>query len=207
MNKLSSCKTVFFVCVVCVIEAIGSYARTFTNLVSFNGANGIGPAAGLVQATDGNLYGTTVSGGKYNSGTVFQITPGGELTTVYNFCVLANCADGNGPFGALIQATDGNFYGTTLQGGEYGGGAGTVFKITPSGKLTILHSFCSLLNCLDGDSPTGALIQATDGRLYGTTRFGGKYGEGTIFKITSTGQRTTLYDFCPQDQLPGWLCC
>ena len=120
--------------------------------------DGAGPKGALVQAVNGNFYGTT-SGG-VSSGTVFEITPAGTLTTLHSF----EGADGASPFDALIQATDGNFYGTTTQGGTSTAcsfGCGTVFKITPAGTLTTLHSFEST----DGSSPYAGLIQATDGNL------------------------------------------
>jgi uncharacterized repeat protein (TIGR03803 family) len=92
-------------------------------------ADGNFPFAGLVQGTDGNLYGTTSGGGAYASyGTVFQITPQGTLTTLYSFCAESGCADGAVPFGGLIQDTNGTFYGTTLADGAYGGG--TVFSVS-----------------------------------------------------------------------------
>ncbi len=87
-------------------------------------------------------------------------------------------------------------YGTTLRGGT--NNYGTVFKLTPSGKRTTLYSFCLKSGCTDGSSPYAALIQATDGNLYATTKKGGVYGEGTVFKITPSGQLTTLYSFCPK---------
>jgi uncharacterized repeat protein (TIGR03803 family) len=154
--------------------------------------DGTGPVAALVQGTNGNFYGTTVEGGAnsscngYACGTVFKITPAGELTTLYTFCSRSGCTDGSAPYGALVQATDRNFYGTTAGGGV--NGAGTVFKITPSGTLTTLYSFCSESGCTDGDSPYAGLIQATNGAFYGTTLYGGTYGgtpgDGTIFSLS-----------------------
>jgi uncharacterized repeat protein (TIGR03803 family) len=164
-------------------------AGTLTTLYNFcsqpNCADGGGPQSALVQATDGNFYGTTWGGGANSSGTVFKITPAGSLTTLYNFCSQPNCADGGGPTTSLIQGTDGNFYGTT---------GSTVFKITPTGALTTLHTFCQL-NCLDGYNPNASLVQATDGNFYGTTEGGGAYGWGTAFKITPAGTLTTLHSF------------
>ncbi len=168
--------------------------------------DGYWPYAGLMQASDGNFYGTTWSGG-FNGdyGTVFEITPTGNLTMMYSF----NGADGMRPVGALVQGRDGNFYGTTYGGGNSGNGrcefvdgCGTIFKITPSGTMTTVYSFCSQLNCADGDQPTG-LVQGRDGNFYGTTAYGGNgacngYGCGTIFKITPSGMLTTLYVFCPE---------
>jgi uncharacterized repeat protein (TIGR03803 family) len=92
-------------------------AQTFTTLATFNGYNGAGPWA-IVQATDGNFYGTTYGGGVHGNGAVFRMTPGGTLTTLYSFCSLTNCADGEAPEAGLIQASDGNFYGTTFGGDQ-----------------------------------------------------------------------------------------
>ncbi len=178
----------------------------FKTLYSFcsqsNCTDGKDPAANLIQGTDGNLYGTVQWGGACNGcGTFFKIALGGALTTLYQFCSLSNCADGSNPDGTLVQATDCNFYGTTIYGGT--NNSGTIFKITPTGKLTTLHTFCSQANCEDGSQPNGSLIQATDGDLYGTTGKGGANcissgGCGTIFKVTLQGNLTTLYSFCAQ---------
>jgi uncharacterized repeat protein (TIGR03803 family) len=154
------------------------------------GADGGGPA-GLVEGTDGNFYGTN-GGGKYGEGTVFKITPGGALTTLYSFCAQTGCSDGQIPNGGLIQGADGNFYGTTVVGGTSGNG--TVFKITPEGKFTTLHRF----TFSDGSEPPGGLVQATDGNFYGMTEYGGAHNLGTVFKITPAGALTTLYSFCSQ---------
>ena len=118
---------------------------TYTMLHSFDNTDGEQPEAALVQATNGNLYGTTSAGGANGGGTIFKITPRGKLTTVYNFCSQTNCADGQNA-NALVQATDGNFYGTTISGGDNGGG--TVFRFS-RGKLTTLYNFCSQTNCAD----------------------------------------------------------
>jgi len=192
-------------------------AQTFRTLHDFHGLDGNTPVAGLVQGTDGNLYGTTYNGGANTNsdwcksddstcGTVFKITPGGRFTTIYNFCSQTDCRDGSLPEAGLIQAGDGNFYGTTTNGGDTEGG--TIFRITPSGVLTTLYSFCSQSNCTDGLQPEAGLIQATDGKLYGTTEQGGvtgyycsnggSFGCGTVFAITLTGTLSTLYSFCPQ---------
>jgi len=172
-------------------------------LVSFN-CDGIGclqgdgPYAGLIQGTDGNFYGTTSSGGStYTGGTVFQMTPSGTLTTLYSFCRQSKCIDGENPYAGLIQGTDGNFYGTTYNGGVYG--SGTVFKISSSGTLTTLYSFCAQSNCADGANPHAALIQTADGNFFGTTVYGGTHGNyGTVFEITPLGALTTVYSFCAQ---------
>jgi uncharacterized repeat protein (TIGR03803 family) len=175
---------------------------TFTALYSFcsltNCADGREALAGLVRATDGKFYGTTIGGGANNGGTIFSIAPAGRLTTLYSFCSKPSCADGSAPYAPLVQAADGNFYGTT----EIGGASddGTVFEMTPAGKLTTLYSFCSQTGCADGRSPEAGLIQATDGNFYGTTTGGGAYGEGTIFEVSPLGILTTLYSFCSQPE-------
>jgi uncharacterized repeat protein (TIGR03803 family) len=186
---------------------------TLTTLHSFDGTDGAGPQAGLIQATNGKFYGTTTGGGANGPyGTVFEITPSGKLTTLNSF----DGTDGSEVDGSLVQATDGNFYGTTFQGGanhicglDNIETCGEVFKMTPSGSLTVFYSFCSQggLNCTDGEYPAAGLIQGTDGNFYGTTAGGGAnrngnicdyVGCGTAFKITPDGALTTLYNFCSQ---------
>ncbi len=147
-----------------------------------------------MQGSDGNFYGTAVVGGANGAGTVFKITPGGTLITLYSFGV----SDGQSPYGGLVQGSDGNFYGTTEFGGANNGN-GTVFKITPRGTLTSLYSFAGS----DGANPHAGLVQGSDGNFYGTTEFGGT-GQcanrcGTVFKITPSGTLTTLYDFAGSD--------
>jgi uncharacterized repeat protein (TIGR03803 family) len=157
--------------------------------------DGSSPHTGLIQAADGHLYGTTYSGGgQNNSGTVFKITPSGTLTTLYSFCAASACADGAAPYSGLVLASNGYFYGITAHGGNREG-AGTVFKITPSGTLTTLYNFCSLSACADGNEPLGALVQASNGAFYGTTYEGGANNYGTVFKITPSGSLTTLHSF------------
>src|SRR5208337_3098160 len=129
-------------------------------------------------------------------GTVFEVTPAGTLTVLHSFCVNYPCADGASPYAALVQGTDGNFYGTAYGLGKFNGG--TVFKITPAGALTTLHSFCSQPNCTDGGNPYAGLVQASDGNFYGTTFERGANGDGTVFKITPGGTLTTLYSFGSQ---------
>jgi len=195
----------------CIALVIGSSGQTFTTLASFDGVSGSSPNS-LVQATDGNLYGTAFNGGTTSycasfCGTLFKITPDGKLTTIYTFCSQSDCTDGFGPYAGLTQGSDGNLYGTTWWGGARGkgNGVGTVYKITPKGKLTTLYSFCAQANCTDGFYPYGALIQASDGNFYGTTEEGGIDGDcggfigcGTVFKISRTGRLTTIYSFCSQ---------
>jgi uncharacterized repeat protein (TIGR03803 family) len=171
----------------------GSWTVLHTFCAQGCGPDGVFPN-GLIQGTDGNFYGTSASG-LIIPATVFKITPAGVLTTLYSFCAQPRCVDGNDPFSYLVEASDGNFYGTTWRGGDYD--AGTVFKITPEGSLKTLHSFrgCSALPCADGNAPSTALVQATDGNFYGTTDRGGTYNRGTIFRITPDGAETVLHSF------------
>lgn len=182
-------------------------AQNFTTMHSFNATDGEHPNGGLVQGLDGSLYGTTRTGGDFGGGTFFKMTPSGTLTTLYNFCSQTNCTDGTEP-GALVLASSGVFYGMTAGGGDGANGqGGTVFRITPKGALTTIYNFCSQSNCTDGATPTGLLVQATDGMFYGTTASGGTgvstlpegcTGCGIVFKLTRAGAFTKLYDFCSQ---------
>jgi|HubBroStandDraft_1064217.scaffolds.fasta_scaffold105028_2 uncharacterized repeat protein (TIGR03803 family) len=177
-----------------------------TTLYSFcsqsNCTDGSNPQTGLVQGADGIFYGATTGGGANTSctvfgftgcGTVFKITPSGTLTTLHSF----DLTDGALPNTALVQATNGKFYGTTPYGGNNAcsGGCGTVFTITPSGTFTTLHSF----DFTDGENPEAVLVQATNGNLYGATYNGGFKGDGTVFEIAPSGTLTTLYNFNGSD--------
>jgi uncharacterized repeat protein (TIGR03803 family) len=174
----------------------------FTNLYSFVGSpnDGQGPFAGLLQGSDSNFYGTTYYGGTNGVGTVFRINSSGSYTTLYSFAGFPN--DGAHPEAALVQGSDGNFYGTTIAGGT--NGVGNIFRITPGGSETNLHSFVGSPN--DGAEPTAALVQGSDGNFYGTTHDGGTNGVGTLFRISSGGNYTNLYTFVgfPSDgSFPG----
>jgi uncharacterized repeat protein (TIGR03803 family) len=202
-RKLISWKMACIAFAFCAATAIAS-AQRFTTLASFDGYDGNDPyTMSLVQGFDGNLYGTTHAGGTAGLGTVFKVTPTGVITALYSFCSQPNCVDGSDPEGGLVQAIDGNLYGTTFYGGAYG--SGTVFRITASGTLTTLYSFCSQQgvggHCLDGSGPQAELVQAADGNFYGTTAYGGITlypSGGTAFRITSAGTLTTIYSFCSQ---------
>lgn len=170
---------------------------TLTTLYSFCAqiycSDGEEPVGGLVQASDGNFYGTTFAGGSNGAGTIFKITAQGAFTSLYSFCVQPRCVDGSEPEAGLIQAIDGDFYGTSLAGGA--NDEGTVFKVTANGTVNTLYSFCSQTNCADGSSPAARLVQATDGDFYGTTAIGGASLLGTVFKISGSGHLTTLHSF------------
>jgi uncharacterized repeat protein (TIGR03803 family) len=174
--------------------SVSAHAQTFSVLYQFPNTGGLGnfPAQmSMIQATDGNFYGTTFAGGVQGSsccGTIFKVTSAGQFTSLYAFCAQNNCPDGRSPQGGLVQARDGNFYGTTYAGGA--NNQGTIYRITPLGALTTLHSFCHVPNSCspdDGAGPVGALIVASNGDLYGTT------SSGTAFKTNLKGKFTLLY--------------
>lgn len=164
----------------------------FSVLHTFSFSQGSTASAPLIQANDGNFYGTTSAGGTAGGGgEVFKITPTGVLTVLYSF----DSTHGSHPYSPLVQGTDGNFYGTTSSGGSLDGGV--VFKLTPAKVLTVLYNFDAKPASVDGKFPDGGLIQATDGNFYGVTEGGGTNGMGTLFKITSTGAYSVLYNFVP----------
>ena len=156
------------------------------------------PVAGLILGTDGNFYGTTIEGGANGYGAVFRITARGVLTVLHSF----NITDGSTPYAPVVQGVDGNFYGTTLYGGsvtyDCSHGCGTVFKMTPTGALTTLHSFEGYQ---DGGLPWAGLVEASNGDFYGTTSGGGVNYDGTVFKISPAGEFTTLHAFQSTDGL------
>ena len=167
---------------------------TFTVVHGFTGADGGVVYAPPLLASDGNIYGvTTNDGGLPSSGTAYKVsTDGSNFSVLYTFCSLTNCADGGHPLGGLVEGPDHNAYGTTQQGGTFN--YGVVFRLTPSGTYTVLHSFD---DADDGRGPRDKMFLASDGYLYGTTYIGGPGGHGTVFKIKPDGTSfTTVFAFC-----------
>jgi uncharacterized repeat protein (TIGR03803 family) len=181
-------------------------AQTYKVLYSFTGnPDGEQPQAGLIRDANGNLYGTALRGGDPNCppaygnacGTVFKVSANGVETILYSFL---GTPDGAGPQSVLVRDAKGNLYGTTLVGGDStcgGNGCGTVFKVDPTGKETVLHSFPATEG--DGIQPYAGLRRDKEGNLYGTTYGGGStactFGCGTVFKIDRNGVYTILYSF------------
>lgn len=165
-------------------------AGGFTTLYMFDHTHGASPFAPLIQAKDGNFYGTTVGGGTTDFGTAFKITPAGALTVLYNF----DSTHGSGPYAPLVQGSDGNFYGTARAGGSKNNG-GVVFKLTATKQLTVLYNFDATGATPDGVRPYAGLVQASDGNFYSVASAGGTNAAGTLYKITSAGVYTTLYNF------------
>lgn len=183
-TKLLAC-AVFF----SLASAAQSTAQTFKTLANFGPNDGSQANPSLVQATNGNLYGTTYAGYQNNGlGTVFEVTPNGTLTTLHTFVG----SDGSNPEGGLLQDSNGDLYGTTAFGGA---GFGTFFILSSSGAVTTLYNFCQFFGCTDGDAPVGGLVQGTNGSLYGVTQVGGSSNDGTVYRITPTGVLTSLGSF------------
>ena len=195
-NRPSVFRALFLVALT-LCPAACVWAQTFTTLATFDLKNGADPYNGaLAQGTDGNYYGTTMGGGIHGRGVFFRVTPSGALTDIYNFCSVTKCADGEGPWSNPVLGTDGNFYGTTNLGGN-SESAGTIYQITPEGKLTTLYSFCPASPCNDGKYPM-SLMQASNGNFYGVAANYGVGNNGTIFAISRSGVFKVLYSFCTQ---------
>jgi uncharacterized repeat protein (TIGR03803 family) len=155
--------------------------------------DGSAPEGSLVQASDGNFYGTTIFGTVLShGGTVFKISPGGQFTSLRKFVADANghFSDGDFPVGELVEGNDGFLYGSTRMGGAHD--AGVIFKISKSGGFRVLHSFCSAAQCADGANPT-PLVLGNDGNFYGGTTSGAASNNGSIFRITPGGSFVTLH--------------
>jgi uncharacterized repeat protein (TIGR03803 family) len=179
---------VAMILVACLGQPGRTSADTLKTLHTFTGgADGSVPHGGLIQATNGDYYGTTESGGGSDLGTVFSITGAGTLSTIYNF---GGTGNGANPEAGLIQGSDGFLYGTTYSGGT--SNAGTVFKVGTTGALTTLHSFSG---GSDGGNPQAGIVQGSDTNYYGTTSGGGASGDGTIFAVFPSGEFISVYDF------------
>jgi len=167
-----------------------------TVLYNFTGAtDGASPQASLIQDANGNLYGTTATGGvgcgSLGCGTVFKLDPTGTESVLYSF---TGAADGRSPYGGLVRDAKGNIYGTTYTGGDlncFSLGCGTLFKLDAAGTEIVLHSFT---DGADGGYPFDALVPNGE-NLFGTTQTGGAFGHGTVFRLDKTGKQSVLYSF------------
>jgi len=230
-ESMKNIRSVALACIVALFAAIVAQAQTFDTIFNFDGTNGESAFLGT-QGLDGNLYGTTAGGGLYRGGEIFGITTAGTLVGAHSFCPdLPACANGDYPFGAPLLASDGNFYGSTSYGGT--NNTGTIYKITPSGKLTTLYNSPSTVNGTSGPwvqgvngnlygevgttiysiSPAGVyttvynfsgieangLVLGPNGNLFGTTSYGGRFGNGMFFMLTPTGKLTAIYNFRTSD--------
>ena len=163
-------------------------AQTFSVIYNFaGGSDGATPLAGLVMDSQGNLYGTASAGGTEDTGTVYEVTTSGEQHVIYSF---AGGNDGQYPQSGLVMDSQGNLYGTTYAGGQFGNG--TVFEVSPGGKEAVLHNFAG---GKDGANPIGGLIMSADGKLYGTTFWGGEFGGGTAYEVVKGSGERVLQSF------------
>jgi len=177
-------------------------AATETTLYSFSStagtgrnADGTNPYGGLVPGSDGNFHGTASQAGPDGGGTGFVVTPAGVFSTWFTLSIA--CCGPRSPEGQLMQASDGNYYGTSFGGGDGSSVAGTVYQVTPGGAVSVIHSFDTLS---DGYYPVSHLVQGSDGLLYGSTTEGGSPagGGGTLFRLGLDGSGfTTLHALDP----------
>jgi uncharacterized repeat protein (TIGR03803 family) len=172
--------------------AIGRIAPDGTVSVVYafaSASEALSPFAGLVQASDNNLYGTTFLGGEDSAGVVFRLTLAGEFTQLHQFKADKGGHEPRLPYAGLVEGPDGALYGTTLYGGPTR--KGTVFRITTDGTFSIIHNFAGS----DGENPEGRLVVDSDGAMYGTTMLGGASNRGVVYRITTSGGFTRLYSF------------
>jgi uncharacterized repeat protein (TIGR03803 family) len=171
-------------------STIYKYTRSGTLTTIYQFDNGVGNSVGspVIQGSDGNLYGTASAGGTSGYGSIYKLSTSGALLYTYSF---PGGKGGANPLGPLVQASDGNYYGTTFYGGNFTR-YGRIFRMDQKGVVSTLYSFTGLE---DGANPSGTLVQATDGNLYGTTSARGTNGYGTVFQISTHGKFKALYSF------------
>lgn len=176
----------------------GLSARKETVLYTFQGGapgvlpDGFGP---LVRDREGNLYGSTTSGGEFGSGTIYKLDPAGQLTLLYTF---TGGMDGAQPWGGVVRDDEGNLFGATAARGA--SGVGTVYKLARSGTLTVLHQFTgNFISSPDGALSYSHLVRDEDGNLFGTAFFGGTSGDGSVYEVDKFGNETILHNFTGED--------
>ena len=186
-----ACRKHVWAAALAALASLGPAQAGVTVLYAFKGGSDGDTPSAVIEDSAGYLNGTTCDGGYNDYGTVFRIAPDGSKTIHYSF----DGFDGACPLAGLIADKAGNLYGTTFEGGSTGCegyGCGTVFKLTPNGEHTVLHTFTGEDG--DGSYPQAALIEDEAGNLYGTTNGGGA-DFGTVFEITAGGSETVLYAF------------
>jgi uncharacterized repeat protein (TIGR03803 family) len=179
--------------------ADGEYSVLYDFCSKANCADGAGPSnEKLAMDTNGNIYGTTGSGGGKGAGVVFEYSGQGAYSVLYSFCGQANCTDGSVPaFSGLVIDSEGNLYGNTVLGGA--NGEGVIYELSPpygQSHYTVLYSFCQKSGCTDGEEPTGGLLRDEGGNIFGTAAFGGANGLGVVFELAANGAYTVLHSFC-----------
>jgi uncharacterized repeat protein (TIGR03803 family) len=197
--RLHDWKTVCATFAIALAASLAASAQTFTVLAQLDGPNGSLPE-GLTQGDDGNFYGTTFFGEAHWDGTAFRMTPDGTVTNLFVFCKAgldtARCENGALPISSPLPAANGHWYGLTQAGGANNENAGTIYEIDSSGKEEVVYSFCSLSGCADGAGPSGNLVQAVDGNIYGVTIGWDIVNLSTIFRLSPAGVLTTIYSGC-----------
>ncbi len=185
--KIIFVSQLFFISNLSHAFAMQERVNNFQVLHNFQGVtDGANPIGALIQANDGYYYGTTTAGGTINNGTVFRISPSGAENVIYSFQGGTN--DGATPVAGLVQGSDGYLYGTTFSGGV--NNSGTVFRVSLSGAEEVIHYF---LGRADGANPQGGLVWGDDGYFYGTTTHGGSSDNGTVFKVSPSGNERVIY--------------
>jgi uncharacterized repeat protein (TIGR03803 family) len=210
--RFSATARVSTLLLLCGAMVISSHAQTFTSLFTLTTPTGVDPLSPLVQGLDGNLYGTaarggTGIGGDGGGGTFYRITPSGTFTKLYDFCATADyCPDGSWPGGLVALGPDGSFYGVTFGDGR-GLEHSTVYKMTPLGSLTTLHTFCTATNCVDGSNAISGLTLAWNGNFYGISSGPNNtpYPDfnNAVFRISPSGHLTPLLTVCPNLSCPA----
>jgi uncharacterized repeat protein (TIGR03803 family) len=204
LRTLTLALNLFTALALIVIFARPARAQTESVLYNFcqmtNCVDGLQPTGNIVRDSEGNTYGTTQYGGQFGQGVLYQVGPSGVETVLHNFG--SSTYDGQYPTG-LVADNQGNLYGTTTFGGSHvhdGASFGTVFKMTPAGVYSILYNFHATYT--DASYPEVAPAVDAKGNLYGTTPSGGEYNRGTIYKLTPAGRETILYSFEANAFLP-----
>lgn len=185
------CALICLACLAVVNTALAQTEKALYNFCSLSAcSDGQYPEVPLIEDSQGNFYGSTYEGGAHNAGTVFKLARGGGLTVLYSFG--ATSTDGIEPVGSLVRDSKGNLYGATAAGGVNRSGA--VFKISPDGTETIVHSFGA--SASDGLYPVSGLAIDGQGNIYGTTSYGGKgFGAGTVYKVSAQGSYSIVHYF------------
>ncbi len=175
-----------------------SQTGSYTDFYDFDPSLKLQALGGVMQATNGQLYGMLVSNGAASNGAIYSLALGGQFSTVHNFGATTQSgfnvinADGSLPVANLTQTPDGTLYGVALFGGA--SGDGTIFSVSPTGTFSLLYTFGSS-SAVTGVAPNGTLVVGSDGNLYGTTRNGGTNDQGIIYRVTPGGEVTQLFSF------------
>ncbi len=174
--------------------ALAAPPVTEERLHKFEYLGGYAPKSTVIQASDGNYYGTTYHGSVKQGGTVYRLTPDGVHTVIHEFDV--DGVDGRQPYAGLMQASNGWLYGTTTYGGAFG--QGVVFRLSLAGEFEVLDAFSADKGYV-GYGSGGALIETPAGRIVGVASYGGRFGSGALYALNTNGLIQTLHSFLPAE--------